>query len=589
MPATVDGVASANGTSNYTCNVPARTSDGTSPNGDLLIGVVASDWNTLANNTLPLASWTALTTSDYDGGSNQMHIGLFARVASSEPANYTVTIGGGADSVAAIVRVKDWDQAAGIATAVKQIAPAVIAAGTGAMAAPSIVPAGSDDLLMTFYSVDGANGGGTLSWTPPSGMTEVVDRQSTTWTSLEVASLQPAANPSGTKTAVTSPTNHGKGAACTIAIKSAAGGGSASGTIAATMGGMTASMSGSAKASGSLNGALGPITASMPGSAKDSGTIAGALPGIAASITTAAKASGSVASVLPGLAAAFDGQGLVVGTVDAQLPAISSVMSGGPAPEGTTAMVLPSLVAEIAGELSSTSLLDGQLPAIGSSIDAEASTSSVVSIALPAIGASLDADSVVIADATLLLPAIGSVISGDVSDDGDLVLVIPSMTADLAGTSETPMNAMDIILPGFVMSVTGEVLTDGDVDASLPGMTADMDVEVIDDGEVVVGLPPITALFAADAKAQSVVASVLPSITALLDGQTSGGGGSLAIILPRLTATIFGSVDDNGGVEPYQPVEDPTSSVRPNGWTATARTKATVKVRPNQAEAKTHD
>jgi hypothetical protein len=250
----VAGVESGDGTSNFPVAVPAGTTD-----GELLIGVVASDWNTLANNTLPLASWTALPTSDYDGGTNQVHVGLFYRVASSEPANYTVTIGGGADTVGAILRVTDADSTPVIA----EVAPNTFTAGAGATTAPSVVPNGSNDLLLTFHVSDGASGGGTLTWTPPSGMTDHVDRQSTTWTSLQVSSLQSPSNPSGTKTATPSGA-HDKGAACTISIKSSGAGvptvsGAATGAF-----GFTADASGVARALGAAVATFG-FTATAAG------------------------------------------------------------------------------------------------------------------------------------------------------------------------------------------------------------------------------------------------------------------------------------------------------------------------------------
>lgn len=215
MVASVASVSSGNGTSNYNVTKPTGTAD-----GDLLIGIVASDWNTLVNNNFTTGSWTALTTSDYDGGLNQMHVAISRRIAASEPADYTVGIGGGADSVAAVLRITGHDPT----PVIGEVAPTVVSAGSGAINAPSIVPAGVDDLLICIGAVDGANGGGSLNW-PIVGLTEHVDRQSTTWTSLVVASLASPSNPSGTKALATSPGNHNKGAACTLTIKSAAAAG----------------------------------------------------------------------------------------------------------------------------------------------------------------------------------------------------------------------------------------------------------------------------------------------------------------------------------------------------------------------------
>jgi len=210
--ASVATVASGNGTGNYTVNVPASTA-----NGDLLIAVNASDWSTLALEDVP-AGFTTLTTSRYDGGTNAVHVALGYRIASSEPANYTFAGGGGSDSAGCLLRITGHQSTPTIV----QVAPTAFVAGSGATVAPTITPNGTDDLLLCFAVADGANGGGTLTWTAPSGMTEHIDVQSTTFTTLTVASLQSPSSPSGTKT-FTPSAAHDKGACCTISIKSAAG------------------------------------------------------------------------------------------------------------------------------------------------------------------------------------------------------------------------------------------------------------------------------------------------------------------------------------------------------------------------------
>lgn len=213
MSATVAGSASGSGTANFTVSVPTGTA-----NGDLLIAVNASDWSTLALEDVP-AGFTALTTSRYDGGSNKVHIALGYRIASSEPASYTFAGGGGADSAGAILRITGHETTPTIA----QVAPVALVAGSGAVSAPSINPNGTDDLLLCMACTDGASGGGAITWTAPSGMTKQIDKQSNTFTSLVVASLQSPSTPSGTKT-FTPSTAHDAGGVCTVSIKSAAAG-----------------------------------------------------------------------------------------------------------------------------------------------------------------------------------------------------------------------------------------------------------------------------------------------------------------------------------------------------------------------------
>lgn len=209
MTATVASVASNAAAVNYTVNVPAGT-----VNGELLIAVNASDWDTLANEGVP-AGFTALTTSSYDGGTNAVHIALGYRIASSEPASYTFAGGGGADSAGALLRITGHDSTPTIA----QVAAGALTAGSGAVSAPTITPNTATDLLLCFACTDGANGGGALTWTPPSGMTEHIDVQSSTFTTITVASLQNPSTPSGAKT-FTASTAHDAGGVCTISIKS---------------------------------------------------------------------------------------------------------------------------------------------------------------------------------------------------------------------------------------------------------------------------------------------------------------------------------------------------------------------------------
>jgi hypothetical protein len=203
-------VASVASADNNSVSFPVSVPTGTA-NGDLLIGAVASDWGTDAGNAFP-AGWTKLTTSSYTAGSNAFHIAVYARVAASEPSSYTVALDSAGD-VAAILRITGWDSASGIAGAVAQVAPSTT--GTG-RTAPSIVPFGANDLLITFHGAE-KSGSAANTWTPPAGMTEDVDRQSTIWTSLEINHLANPSNPSGTKAATPSVAVD-TGAACAISI-----------------------------------------------------------------------------------------------------------------------------------------------------------------------------------------------------------------------------------------------------------------------------------------------------------------------------------------------------------------------------------
>ena len=209
----VAGLASANSNSaGYPVNVPGGT-----VNTDLLIGVVASDFGTAAGNALG-TGWTPLTTSSYDGGTNGFHTQLWGRAASSEPASYTVSQDS-SDSVAGIIRVTGWDSATGL-SGIVQVAPN---SADGGKTAPSILDGGAGTLLLTVHAGE-SSAGGARTWTPPSGMLEQIDRQSTTWTAVEVCSLLAPSNPTGTKAATPSAAVD-TGGAVAILIKAAASGG----------------------------------------------------------------------------------------------------------------------------------------------------------------------------------------------------------------------------------------------------------------------------------------------------------------------------------------------------------------------------
>lgn len=280
----VAAVASADNNSiSYAVSVPTGTA-----NGDLLIGVVASDWGTDAGNAFP-AGWTKLTTSSYSAGTNAFHVALYARVASSEPATYTVALDG-AGSVAAILRITGWDSASGIAGAVKQVAPSTTGTGT---TAPSITPFGSDDLLLTFHGAENS-ADGPRTWTPPTGMTEDVDRQSTTWTSLEVNHLANPSTPSGAKVATPS-ASVDTGAGCTISIKAIGGATTVTGTATGVFG-FTAAAAGVDRSVGVAAAGLG-FVASAAGVDRAVGTAAAAL-GFAAAGTGLTVVRGVAAGAL---------------------------------------------------------------------------------------------------------------------------------------------------------------------------------------------------------------------------------------------------------------------------------------------------
>lgn len=338
-------VASANNnTAGYPVSVPTGTVD-----NDLLIGVVASDFGTFAGNVLG-TGWTALTTSTYDGGTNAFHIGLWARVASSEPASYTVSLDS-SDSVSAILRITGWDLSSGIAGAVKQVAPSTTGTGT---TAPSIVPAAANDLLLTFHAAENS-AGGARTWTPPAGMTEWVDRQSSTWTTLEVCALENPANPSGTQTATPSAAVD-TGAACTLSIKAPGTGGGFTGSAAVTEAADTSSATGQLGYSGAVAATEAPDTSSATGTVVNpvTGTAAAAQANQVAAGSGQLGYSGSAASTQAAQTSTATGNLGYAGSSTATQAAQTSAATGQLGYSGSSTATQASQSATAAGQLGYT-------------------------------------------------------------------------------------------------------------------------------------------------------------------------------------------------------------------------------------------
>ena len=192
---------------NFNVSVPAGTQ-----NDDLLIAINASDWDTLANTGVP-TGFTALTTSGYDGGTNNVHVAVGYRIASSEPANYSFPGGTSSDTAGILIRITGADSTPVIA----QVAPTAVTAGTGTVTAPTPTPDSSSDLIIVAVATDGDQGSGALTWTWDASCSEIAEVQSTLYTVLTSA----ASDSTGTYTATSSTGTHDKGGAIAISIKAA--------------------------------------------------------------------------------------------------------------------------------------------------------------------------------------------------------------------------------------------------------------------------------------------------------------------------------------------------------------------------------
>lgn len=173
-------------TTPLSCAKPSGTA-----NGDLLLAWQMSDNGTYAGLTAP-AGWTLLT--GLDRGSNLMHLKIWYKVASSEGSTYSWPQSSGADGCVSIVTLRSVNTSTGTWL----WATPTWAANSATRVAPSVSGAGSGAVLICSTLADMNNTAAT--WTPPSGMIEQADVQSTTWATQTVATLLGPPNPSLTRT-----------------------------------------------------------------------------------------------------------------------------------------------------------------------------------------------------------------------------------------------------------------------------------------------------------------------------------------------------------------------------------------------------
>lgn len=186
MAGSVVAAASIAGdTTPLVCTKPTGTAD-----GDLLLAWQMNDYSTYASLTAP-AGWTQLT--GLDRGTNVMHLKVWYRVAASEGANYSWAMGSGVDGCVTIVALRGVNTS----SASWLWATPVWSANGASRTAPSVSGATAGSVLICSTLADMNNTAAT--WTPPTGMTEQADVQSTTWATQSVASLLAPSDPSGTK------------------------------------------------------------------------------------------------------------------------------------------------------------------------------------------------------------------------------------------------------------------------------------------------------------------------------------------------------------------------------------------------------
>lgn len=211
------------GSGAYTGNVavPAGVAD-----GDFLLLVVR---NTRADATIATPSgWTSITAHEKTSISHS-DLRLFRRDAASEPSTYTISNDGAGNGVNAFsAQILAWGPAT-----LETSATWESTSTNTTVACPAVTSGGADRTLVCVYGQYG-NVQGSISYTPPSGMTERTDQNFVDSvgnnTSFSVADLAISASGStGTKNATASDGSPWHLAVSLLLQGTAGGGGSSTG------------------------------------------------------------------------------------------------------------------------------------------------------------------------------------------------------------------------------------------------------------------------------------------------------------------------------------------------------------------------
>jgi hypothetical protein len=125
-----------------------------------------------------------------------------------------------------------------------------------------------------------------------------------------------------------------------------------SGDLAATLGGVTASMEAREVDAGTLGATLGSVTAAFEASEVDSGTLAGTLGAVTSSFDAREVNTGDAASTLGGVTSSFTGStGIATGSVAATLGGVTSAFEANEVDAGDMAATLGGVTASFEGSV----------------------------------------------------------------------------------------------------------------------------------------------------------------------------------------------------------------------------------------------
>jgi hypothetical protein len=179
----VDTQSVVSTTTSLVCNKPTGLAQ-----YDVMLAVQSGDF-AAHDEMKPPAGWQPLF--EYDVGQDNLHVkGWTLTTGASEPSTYTFTQGASSAGVVSITAMR------GVVEAGARWDLSYVATTSATRTCPTVEIAAPGSILLCGAVADP---GAARTWTPPTGMTELVDVQSTTNTTHTVASKLDPGQPTGTK------------------------------------------------------------------------------------------------------------------------------------------------------------------------------------------------------------------------------------------------------------------------------------------------------------------------------------------------------------------------------------------------------
>jgi hypothetical protein len=302
----------------------------------------------------------------------------------------------------------------------------------------------------------------------------------------------------------------------------------ATGTVAATLVPVSASLTGAMQPSGTAAATLTPVTAAASGTQTQTGTIAAALQKSAASLTGAQTQTGTAAATLQTVGASFTGVMQPQGTASAVLRPVAAAATGAQTQTGTVAAALPPAAANLTGVMQPSGTVTATLvPAVASMTGAQSggTTGAIAAALVPAAAA----------------------LAGAQTQTGTIAATLVKAAAALTGVMQ-PAGTMTASLPPAQSSVVGAQTYTGTAAASLQKTAASLTGAMQPSGVIAATLGPIAAALTGTQIGSGLLAAILlPPTAALTAVQTQTG--AIGAVLQKLTSSASGAQIDTGTLD----------------------------------------